>query len=91
MDEEAVDGVAGTEWPGVEKLNQAQEIMDRNKFLINEINSNHQLKTQEALARNVVLIRELNSNIQKVVATYKDLGELVAPPTSSAPAAMAPS
>lgn len=36
------------------------------RILINEINTNHGLRTPEALARNVVLIRELNNNTAKV-------------------------
>lgn len=36
------------------------------RFLINEINANHEARTPEGLARNVVLIKELNSNVSKV-------------------------
>lgn len=39
------------------------------RILINEINTNHGLRTPEALARNVVLIRELNNNTAKVVSS----------------------
>lgn len=60
-------------WPGFEKFNSAQEILDRNKLLINEINHNHALKTPESLHRNVILIKELNSNVIKVADMYKDL------------------
>lgn len=81
MEDQAVDVV---EWPGVEKLNQAQDILDRNRFLINEINNNHRLRTPEALARNVVLIRELNGNIAKVVNLYRELASQ-APPSQATP------
>lgn len=59
--------------PGFEKFSTVQDILDQNKILINEINTNHGLRTPEALARNVVLIRELNNNTAKVVELYKDI------------------
>ena len=53
-------------WPGYEKFQVVQRILDRNKLLINEINHNHDGRSPIGLQRNVVLIRELNNNIAKV-------------------------
>lgn len=64
---------AGPEWSGYGKLDSVQELLDRNKLLIGEINQNHELRTPEALLRNVVLIRELNANVAAVVELYKVL------------------
>mmetsp|Transcript_35397 Transcript_35397/g.67714 ORF Transcript_35397/g.67714 Transcript_35397/m.67714 type:complete len:113 (-) Transcript_35397:195-533(-) len=65
---------AARAWPtSCEKFTAVQNILDRNKLLINEINANHDSRSPEGLEHNVVLIRELNSNIQKVVELYKEL------------------
>ncbi|KAK9838494.1 hypothetical protein WJX81_002771 [Elliptochloris bilobata] len=61
--------------PGLGKVEGVQDILDQNKVLINEINSNHEARTPEALARNVVLIQELNSNVSKVLDMYSELTE----------------
>ena len=65
LQQPAVDPSA---WPGFEKFDHVQAILDQNRFLIHEINQNHDSRNPEALTRNVVLIRELNSNISKVVS-----------------------
>ena len=52
---------------------QVQNIFDRNRVLINEINQNHESKVPDNLSRNVGLIRELNNNIRRVVDLYSDL------------------
>ncbi|KAF7843584.1 protein ELF4-LIKE 4-like [Senna tora] len=54
-------------------LLQAQDILDQNRLLINEINQNHESKIPDNLNRNVGLIRELNNNIRRVVDLYADL------------------
>ncbi|KAK7294426.1 hypothetical protein RJT34_17315 [Clitoria ternatea] len=54
-------------------LLQAQDILNQNRLLINEINQNHESKIPDNLNRNVGLIRELNSNIRRVVDLYADL------------------
>ncbi|MED6159040.1 Protein ELF4-LIKE 4 [Stylosanthes scabra] len=54
-------------------LLQAQDILNQNRLLINEINQNHESKRPDNLSRNVGLIRELNSNIRRVVDLYADL------------------
>ncbi|KAL5160621.1 Protein ELF4-LIKE 4 [Glycine soja] len=54
-------------------LLQAQDILNQNRLLINEINQNHESKMPDNLSRNVGLIRELNSNIRRVVDLYADL------------------
>mmetsp|Transcript_13231 Transcript_13231/g.41842 ORF Transcript_13231/g.41842 Transcript_13231/m.41842 type:complete len:87 (-) Transcript_13231:138-398(-) len=64
---------AEVSWPGFEKFNNVQGILDRNKLLINEINHNHDRRSPEGLARNVQLIRELNENIAMVVQMYRDI------------------
>lgn len=71
---------AAAEWPGYDKFNEVQEILDRNTLLLEQINSNHAARTADALQRNVLLIQELNANVGKVVALYKELaGAFVAP------------
>ncbi|KAK2353253.1 Protein ELF4-LIKE 4 [Trifolium repens] len=54
-------------------LVQAQDILNQNRLLINEINQNHESRMPDNLSRNVGLIRELNSNIRRVVDLYADL------------------
>lgn len=54
-------------------LLQAQDILNQNRLLINEINQNQESKMPDNLSRNVGLIRELNSNIRRVVDLYADL------------------
>lgn len=54
-------------------LLQAQDILNQNRLLINEINQNHESRMPDNLSRNVGLIRELNSNIRRVVDLYADL------------------
>ncbi|CAL0308695.1 unnamed protein product [Lupinus luteus] len=54
-------------------LLQAQDILNQNRLLINEINQNHESKMPDNLNRNVGLIRELNNNIRRVVDLYADL------------------
>ncbi|KAI9119721.1 hypothetical protein K1719_009110 [Acacia pycnantha] len=54
-------------------LLEAQDILDQNRLLINEINQNHSSKMPHNLSRNVGLIRELNNNIKRVVDLYGDL------------------
>lgn len=60
-------------WPGLEKFNMVQDILEKNKLLVAEINSNHSVKSPDGLSRNVHLIRELDSNIAKVVVLYKEM------------------
>lgn len=62
-----------TSWPGLEKFNLVQDFLEKNKLLITEINTNHEIRTPDGLARNVHLIRELNNNVAKVVDLYKEL------------------
>ncbi|XP_057455089.1 protein ELF4-LIKE 4 [Lotus japonicus] len=54
-------------------LLQAQDILNQNRVLINEINQNHESKMPDNLSRNVGLIKELNSNIRRVVDLYADI------------------
>ncbi|KAK4280876.1 hypothetical protein QN277_012436 [Acacia crassicarpa] len=54
-------------------LLQAQDILDQNRLLINEINQNHLSNMPQNLSRNVGLIRELNNNIRRVVDLYAAL------------------
>ncbi|XP_031109247.1 uncharacterized protein LOC116013565 [Ipomoea triloba] len=50
-----------------------QSVLDRNRLLIQQVNSNHQSRVHENLVENVNLIQEINGNISKVVALYSDL------------------
>jgi hypothetical protein len=61
------------DWPGADKLFFVQDILEKNKLLINEINKNHADRTEESLERNDLLIRELNGNVTKVVELYREL------------------
>ncbi|XP_028804977.1 protein ELF4-LIKE 4-like [Neltuma alba] len=54
-------------------LLQAQDILDQNRLLINEINQNHLSNMPQNLSRNVGLIKELNNNIRRVVDLYAAL------------------
>lgn len=65
------------EWSGFETLNVVQDILDKNKLIINEINHNHELRTPDSLFRNSILIKELNQNIAKVLQQYKELTNTV--------------
>lgn len=51
-------------------LGEAQDILDQNRLLINEINQNHSSKLPHNISRNVGLIRELNNNIRRVIDLY---------------------
>jgi len=62
---------------GVEKLNTVDDLLNCNKILIKEINSNHEARTPEGLARNVILIRELNKNVSEVVKIYQEVSTAV--------------
>mmetsp|Transcript_20197 Transcript_20197/g.44047 ORF Transcript_20197/g.44047 Transcript_20197/m.44047 type:complete len:88 (+) Transcript_20197:28-291(+) len=77
-----LDEVLGkaSDWQGLQSLNVAQDILDRNKLLINEIHRNHDLRTPESLQRNVILIKELNSNVTKVVQLYQELATQIDQP-----------
>ena len=46
-------------------LPSSQDLLDKNKLLIDEITRNQELKTAESLQRNNLLIRELNNNVTK--------------------------
>ncbi|GLJ21760.1 hypothetical protein SUGI_0406040 [Cryptomeria japonica] len=50
-----------------------QNILDKNRLLINEINQNQESKVPDNLTRNVGMIRELNNNIGRVVDLYAGL------------------
>jgi hypothetical protein len=63
------------DWPGGDKVGQVQDLLDRNKLLINQISANHAAKTVESLTHNKVLIKELNNNVARVVELYRELGE----------------
>ncbi|KAJ6389674.1 hypothetical protein OIU77_027905 [Salix suchowensis] len=47
--------------------------LDRNRDLIQQVNSNHRSKIPDNLVKNVSLIREINGNISKVISIYSDL------------------
>lgn len=67
------------EWAGLETIGTVQDILDKNKLLINEINHNLELRTPDSLFRNSILIKELNQNIGKVLQHYKELSDTVTP------------
>lgn len=74
VDMELLDWKVAQAWPtSSEKFVAVQNILDRNKLLIKEINANHDSASGEGLEHNVALIRELNDNILKVVGLYKDI------------------
>mmetsp|Transcript_24211 Transcript_24211/g.71874 ORF Transcript_24211/g.71874 Transcript_24211/m.71874 type:complete len:87 (-) Transcript_24211:1133-1393(-) len=73
------------DWPGTDKLVAVQDMLNRNKLIINEIHRNHELRSRESLSRNVTLIRELNTNISKVVTLYQELSAHIDAPDSADP------
>lgn len=62
-------------WPAVRQFKEVQDILDRNRLLIAEINQNHQQGTHVALERNVPMLRELNQNIAKVLELYQQAAD----------------
>lgn len=62
-------------WPAVGQFQEVQDVLDRNRLLIVEINQNHQQGTQVALERNVPMLRELNQNIAKVLELYQQAAD----------------
>lgn len=62
-------------WPAVRQFQDVQDILDRNRVLIAEINHNQQLGTNVALERNVPMLRELNGNIARVVQLYQEAAD----------------
>jgi Early Flowering 4 domain len=62
-------------WPAVKQFQEVQDVLDRNRVLIAEINHNHQLGTHVALERNVPMLRELNGNVAKAVQLYKEAAD----------------
>ncbi|KAF9677895.1 hypothetical protein SADUNF_Sadunf08G0155500 [Salix dunnii] len=48
-------------------------VLDRNRDLIQQVNSNHRSKIPDNLVKNISLIREINGNISKVISIYSDL------------------
>jgi hypothetical protein len=60
-------------WTGIEKLSNVQDILNKNKLLISQIQHNHEIRTPDSLQHNAVLIRELNNNIGQIVKAYHEL------------------
>ncbi|KAB5551917.1 hypothetical protein DKX38_009228 [Salix brachista] len=64
-------------WDTLSKsFKQVQSVLDdldRNRDLIQQVNSNHRSKIPDNLVKNVPLIREINGNISKVISIYSDL------------------
>jgi hypothetical protein len=50
-----------------------QDILNKNKLLISQIQHNHEIRTPDSLQHNAVLIRELNNNIGQIVKAYHEL------------------
>lgn len=62
-------------WPAVKHFQEVQDLLERNRCLIAEINHNHEVGTNVALQRNVPMLRELNANIAKIVQMYRYTAE----------------
>ncbi|KAG5253815.1 protein ELF [Salix suchowensis] len=61
-------------WDTLSKsFKQVQSVLDHNRDLIQQVNSNHRSKIPDNLVKNVSLIREINGNISKVISIYSDL------------------
>ncbi|XP_028200554.1 protein ELF4-LIKE 1-like isoform X2 [Glycine soja] len=65
-DDEAWDMLTRSFW-------QAQTVLDENRALIDEVNSNHESKIPDNMAKNVGLITQIHGNISKVRSIYSDL------------------
>ncbi|KAK7385527.1 hypothetical protein VNO78_31249 [Psophocarpus tetragonolobus] len=52
---------------------QAQTMLDENRVLIDEVNSNHESKIPDNMVKNVGLITQIHDNISKVRSIYSDL------------------
>lgn len=84
--ERTEDSRGGGEYPGYDgecdgeawstlsrSFRQAQTVLDVNRALIEEVNSNHESKIPDNMAKNVGLIRQISGNISKVLTIYSDL------------------
>ncbi|TKY56470.1 ELF4 1 [Spatholobus suberectus] len=65
-DDEAWDMLSRT-------FRQAQIVLDENRGLIEEVNSNHESKIPDKMVKNVGLITQIHGNISKVRSIYSDL------------------
>lgn len=52
---------------------QAQTVLDENRALIDEVNSNHESKIPDNMVKNVSLMTQIHGNISKVRSIYSDL------------------
>ncbi|KAL2317494.1 hypothetical protein Fmac_031370 [Flemingia macrophylla] len=52
---------------------QAQTVLDENRALIEEVNSNQESKIPDNMAKNVGLITRIHGNISEVRSIYSDL------------------
>ncbi|KOM47460.1 hypothetical protein LR48_Vigan07g116400 [Vigna angularis] len=52
---------------------QAQTVLDENRALIEEVNSNHESKIPDNMMKNVSLMTQIHGNISKVRSIYSDL------------------
>lgn len=59
------------------KFAEVQDLLERNRIIIMQVNSNHARRTNEALALNHTLLEELNSNVHKVAEIYEELQQQV--------------
>lgn len=62
-------------FPHFNKLDTVQDVLDRNKSLLQQIKDNHASQAPEDLSKNCVLIKELNGNIAQVVRLYKEISD----------------
>ncbi|CAO2825671.1 unnamed protein product [Amaranthus hypochondriacus] len=56
-----------------DSFSRVQNVLDRNRELIQQANENHQSRIPDNMVKNVAIIQELNGNISKVASIYSDL------------------
>ncbi|XP_020205638.1 protein EARLY FLOWERING 4 [Cajanus cajan] len=56
-----------------ESLREVQSVLDRNRFLIKQVNENQHSRLRDNMLKNVSLIQELNGNISKVLSLYSHI------------------
>nr|KYP52291.1 hypothetical protein KK1_025763 [Cajanus cajan] len=74
VDDDGEDECDDEAWSMLSRsFRQAQTVLDENRALIQEVNSNHESKIPDNMVKNVGLIAQIHGNISKVRSIYSDL------------------